>query len=257
MKVVLLAGGQGTRLAEETAVVPKPMIEIGGRPILWHIMKLYAEQGFEEFVIALGYKGEVIKRYFFEFQALTGNLTIDLATRQVTSHDRPTGNWKIHLVETGLETHTGGRLLRLKHLLHDGAFMLTYGDGLADIDLKALLAFHRSHGRLATVTAVRPPARFGGLAFDAAGKVSEFIEKPQVGEGWINGGFLVCEPGIFQYLKGDDSSLEFNVLENLAAADQLMAYRHPSFWQCMDTLRDKRQLEQLWDDGKAPWKIWA
>lgn len=258
MKVVILAGGQGTRLAEETAVVPKPMIEIGGRPILWHIMKIYAEQGFEEFVIALGYKGEVIKRYFFDFQALDGNLTIDLATRQVTSHDRPIGNWKIHLAETGHETNTGGRLLRVKHLLQDGTFMLTYGDGVANIDLKALLAFHRSHGKLATVTAVRPPARFGGLTFDAAGKVGEFIEKPQIGEGWINGGFLVCEPGIFEYLKGDDNSLELDVLEKLASGgDQLMAYRHPSFWQCMDTLRDKRQLEHLWDSGKAPWKIWS
>jgi len=257
MKVVILAGGLGTRLAEETAVVPKPMVEIGGRPILWHIMKIYAEQGFDEFVVALGYKGEAIKRYFFDFRALNGSLTIDLATGRITPHHPPTGNWKIHLIETGLDTLTGGRLLRLRHLLEAGTFMLTYGDGVADIDLNALLAFHRSHGRLATVTAVRPPARFGGLAFDAAGKVSNFIEKPQIGEGWINGGFMVLEPGVFHYLEGDQSSLEADGLESLAAADQLMAHRHGSFWQCMDTLRDKRQFELLWDSGKAPWKRWS
>ena len=256
MKVVILAGGLGTRLAEETAVLPKPMAEIGGRPILWHIMKIYSAHGFGEFVVALGYKGEAIKRYFFDFQALDGSLTIDLATRQITPHGESAGRWKIHLVETGLETLTGGRLLRLKPLLQDGTFMLTYGDGVADIDLKALLEFHRSHGRLATVTAVRPPARFGGLAFDAAGRVSNFIEKPQIGEGWINGGFMVLEPRVFNYLKGDQSSLESDALERLAADGELMAYRHDRFWQCMDTLRDKRQLDQLWDSGKAPWKLW-
>jgi glucose-1-phosphate cytidylyltransferase len=257
MKVVILAGGLGTRLAEETAVVPKPMVEIGGRPMLWHIMKIYAEQGFDEFVIALGYKGDIIKRYFFDFQALNGSLTIDLATGRITPHHPPTGNWKIHLIETGLETLTGGRLLRLRHVLQEGTFMLTYGDAVADIDMTALLAFHRSHRKLATVTAVRPPARFGGLAFDVTGKVSNFIEKPQIGEGWINGGFMVLEPGVFPYLEGDQSSLEADGLEGLAAADQLMAYRHGDFWQCMDTLRDKRQLGQLWDSGKAPWKRWS
>jgi len=256
VKVVILAGGLGTRLVEETAVLPKPMVEIGGRPILWHIMKIYAERGFDEFAIALGYKGEAIKRYFFDFQALDGNLTIDLATRRVTPHGGPTGNWKIHLVETGLDTLTGGRLLRLRHLLQEGLFMLTYGDGVADIDPKALLAFHRSHGKLATVTAVRPPARFGGLTFDAAGKVSTFSEKPQIGEGWINGGFMVFEPAVFSYLKGDHTSLEADALEQLAADGQLMAYRHATFWQCMDTLRDKRQLEQMWESGAAPWKVW-
>ena len=256
MRVVILAGGLGTRLAEETAVLPKPMVEIGGRPLLWHIMKIYAEQGSDEFIIALGYKGEIIKRYFFDFHALDGHLTLDLATGQITRHGGPTGNWKIHLVETGLETLTGGRVLRLRHLLQDGTFMLTYGDGAADIDLRALLNFHRSHGRLATVTAVRPPARFGGLTFDATGKVNNFIEKPQIGEGWINGGFMVLEPGVFNYLEGDDSSLESDALERLASDGQLMAYRHDRFWQCMDTLRDKRQLEQLWESGKAPWKLW-
>ena len=236
--------------------MPKPMVEIGGRPLLWHIMQIYAEQGFGEFVIALGYKSEVIKRYFFDFQVLDGSLTIDLATRQITPHDRPAGHWKIHLVETGLETLTGGRLLRLKPLLQDGTFMLTYGDGVSDIDLRALLAFHQSHGKLGTVTAVRPPARFGGLDFDATGKVSKFIEKSQLGEGWINGGFMVLEPGVFTYLKDDSSSLESDALEQLATAGQLMAYQHDRFWQCMDTLRDKRLLEHLWSSGEAPWKLW-
>lgn len=257
MKVVILAGGLGTRLAEETAVVPKPMLEIGGRPVLWHIMKIYAQQGFNEFVVALGYKGDVIKRYFFEFQALSGSLTIDLATGKIASHARPVDNWKIHLIETGLGTMTGGRVGRLREHLSDGTFMLTYGDGVADIDLKALLAFHRAHGRLATVTAVRPPARFGGLNFDASGRVTHFIEKPQIGEGWINGGFLVLEPGVLDYLKDDQSGLEIDGLEQLAASGQLMAYRHSHFWQCMDTLRDKRQLEQMWERGEAPWKRWA
>jgi len=257
MKVVILAGGLGTRLAEETAVLPKPMVEIGGRPILWHIMKIYAEQGFKEFIIALGYKGEIIKRYFFEFQLLNGDLTFDLATRNIQPHGTPTGNWKIHLVETGLNTLTGGRLLRLKHLLEDGPFMLTYGDGVANINLKALLEFHHSHGKLATVTAVRPAARFGGLTFDALGSISQFVEKPQIGEGWINGGFFVMNSGIFNYLSGDQSTLESDALESLAADGQVMAYSHGSFWQCMDMIRDKNVLESLWGEGNPPWKMWA
>jgi glucose-1-phosphate cytidylyltransferase len=257
MKVVILAGGLGTRLAEETAVVPKPMVEIGGRPILWHIMKIYAEQGFKEFVVALGYRGDIIKRYFFEFQALHGNLTVDLGARRITAHEQSGGDWTVHLIETGLEALTGGRLLRLKSLLGAETFMLTYGDGVADVDLGDLLRFHRGHGRLATVTAVRPPARFGGLAFDDVGKVSAFIEKPQIGEGWINGGFLVLEPAVFDYLTGDQSSLEADALEGLVMDGQLMAFRHEGFWQCMDTLRDKRQLEHRWESGKAPWKRWT
>jgi glucose-1-phosphate cytidylyltransferase len=255
MKVVILAGGMGTRLAEETAVVPKPMVEIGGRPILWHIMKIYADQGFNEFVIALGYKGDVIKRYFFEFQVLNGSLTLDLATGKVAPHGGPSEKWKIHLVETGLETMTGGRLRRLSHLLRDAPFMLTYGDGVADIDLKALIGYHDSHGKLVTITAVRPPARFGGLTFDTSGKVINFIEKPQIGEGWINGGFMVLEPSVLDRITSDQSSLEHDVLEKLAHDGQLMVYRHDRFWQCMDTLRDKRQLEHLWDSGQAPWKL--
>ena len=257
MRVVILAGGLGSRLAEETVVVPKPMVEIGGWPVLWHIMRIYAEQQFDEFVIALGYKGEVIKRYFFDYQALRGSLTIDLATRRVTPHDQQADNWKIHLVETGADTNTGGRVLRLRPFLQDETFMLTYGDGVADIDLRAVLAFHHGHGKLATVTAVRPPARFGGLTIDGAGAVKTFSEKPQIGEGWINGGFMVLEPGIFKYLAEDDGSLEADALEAIAADGQLMAYRHSGFWQCMDTLRDKRQLEHLWTSGSAPWKLWA
>ena len=257
VKVVILAGGLGTRLAEETVVVPKPMVEIGGWPILWHIMRIYTEQQINEFVVALGYKGEVIKRYFFDYQALRGSLTIDLTMRRVTPHDQLPDTWTIHLVETGADTNTGGRVLRLQHFLKDEPFMLTYGDGVANIDLNALLAFHRAHGKLATVTAVRPPARFGGLTIDETGAVKTFSEKPQIGEGWINGGFMVLEPGIFNYLTEDDSSLEADALEAIAADGELMAYRHPGFWQCMDTLRDKRQLEQLWATGRAPWKLWA
>lgn len=257
MNVAILAGGLGTRLAEETAVLPKPMVEIGGRPVLWHIMKIYAAQGFHEFVVALGYKGDVIKRYFFEFQTLHGDLTIDLATRRITAHDEPDCGWTIHLMETGLETMTGGRLLRLAPMLRDETFMVTYGDGVADIDLAALLRFHRTHGRLATVTAVRPPARFGGLSFDTNGAVRDFTEKSQIGEGWINGGFMVLEPAVLDYFKGDDAVLERDGLERLAADGQLMAFRHETFWHCMDTLRDKRQLDQLWESGRAPWKIWA
>lgn len=256
MKVAILAGGFGTRLSEETALVPKPMVEIGGHPILWHIMRIFAAQGFDEFVIALGYKGDVIKRYFYDFNRISGSLTIDLRSGSVTPLDPPADNWRIHLIETGLQTNTGGRVGRLRRMIGDEPFLLTYGDGVADVDIKALLAFHRSHGKLATVTAVRPPSRFGGIALNAAGQVETFIEKPQIGEGWINGGFMVLEPGVFDRIENDDVSLEAVVLEKLAEEGQLMAYRHDSFWQCMDTLRDKRQLEQLWEGGSAPWRVW-
>ena len=254
MKTVLLAGGVGTRLAEETQVVPKPLVEIGGRPILWHIMKIYGAAGFEEFVVALGYKGAVIKRFFFDLQLLGGSYTLDLKTGETTQHDGPPEQWKVHLVETGLNTQTGGRVKRLKDWIGNETFMLTYGDGVADVDLKALLAFHKSHGRLATVTAVRPPARFGGIALDDAGKVETFIEKPQIGEGWINGGFMVLEPGIIDYIGGDEDSLEHSALEQLSEEGQLMAYRHEGFWQCMDTRRDRQILEDLWANGQAPWR---
>jgi glucose-1-phosphate cytidylyltransferase len=255
MKVVILSGGLGTRLAEETEIKPKPMVEIGGRPILWHIMKHYAHYGFKEFFIALGYKGEVIKRYFLDYYTLDGSMMIDLSNGRVQMYDKECENWIVHLMDTGLHTLTGGRVKRLEPWLKNDTFMVTYGDGVSDIDLHELLRFHKSHGRMATVTAVRPPARFGGLIFDGD-LVSDFTEKPQIGEGWINGGFLVFEPGIFDYLKGDNTSLEADMLEQLVADGQLAAYRHDRFWQCMDTLRDVRLLEGLWQGGNPPWKVW-
>lgn len=255
MKVVILAGGLGSRLAEETELKPKPMVEIGGRPILWHIAKHYAHYGYNEFLIALGYRGDLIKRFFLDYQTLSGSMAIDLSNGTVQSYDKDCEGWKLDLVDTGIETNTGGRLKRLEPLLGKETFMLTYGDGLSNLDLSEALRFHRSHERIATVTAVRPPARFGGLIFDGD-LIKEFTEKPQVGEGWINGGFMVFEPGIFDYLEGDESSLEADALERLAQDRQLAAYRHDSFWQCMDTLRDKRLLESLWHDQKAPWKVW-
>jgi glucose-1-phosphate cytidylyltransferase len=255
MKVVILAGGLGTRLAEETEVKPKPMVEVGGMPILWHIMKHYSHYGFKEFFVALGYKGEVIKRFFLDYYALRGSMTINLSDGKVQMHDEECEDWVVHLMDTGQETLTGGRLRRLKSWLSDSTFMMTYGDGVGDINLRDLLDFHRSHGRIGTVTAVRPPSRFGGLIFDRD-MVSAFTEKPQIGEGWINGGFLIFEPAVFEYLEGDSSSLEADALERLAADHELAAYQHGGFWQCMDTLRDKRLLEKLWQEGNAPWKVW-
>jgi len=255
MKVVILCGGLGSRLAEETEVRPKPMVEIGGRPLLWHIMKHYGHFGFNDFFIALGYKGEVIKRYFLDYHMLTGDMTLCLSTGKLERHAADIENWTVHLADTGMSSMTGGRLKRLEPSLRDETFMLTYGDGVSDIDLSALLAFHRAQGCLATVTAVRPPARFGGVVLDGD-RVAEFTEKPQIGEGWINGGFMVLEPEVFRYLEGDNAVLEFDALERLAADGQLAAYRHDRFWQCMDTLRDKRVLERYWDGGAAPWKLW-
>jgi len=252
MKVVILAGGTGSRLQEETIVKPKPMVEIGGRPMLWHIMKIYEQYGYTEFVIALGYRGEVIKNYFLNYYYLCNDLTIHLADGQVKVHDGGHENWLIHLVDTGLHTQTGGRIKRLAPWIDAQTFMMTYGDGVADIDIRELVAFHRRHGRLATVTAVRPPARFGGLRFQGD-QVARFEEKPQIGEGWINGGFFVLEPGVLDYIEGDETIFEREPLERLAAEGQLMAYRHEGFWQCMDTLRDVRLLESLWESGKAQW----
>ena len=252
MKVAILAGGFGTRLSEETDSRPKPLVEIGGRPLLWHIMRHYSTQGFDEFVIAAGYKGDLIKRYFLDYATLQGSLRIDLGTGAVESRGSAVENWVVDVVDTGLETGTGGRLRRLRGLLERETFMATYGDGVSDVDLGALLRFHREQGRIATVTAVRPPARFGGLVFDGD-LVAEFTEKPQIGEGWINGGFLVFEPAFFNYLDDDATSLEADALERLAQDRQLVAYRHQSFWQCMDTLRDKRLLASLWETGQAPW----
>jgi len=252
VKVAILAGGYGTRLSEETDSRPKPLVEVGGRPLLWHIMRHYAAHGLDEFVIAAGYKGDLIKQYFLDYAALHGSVTIDLGTGKVESDGSPVESWVVHVVDTGLETGTGGRIRRLRSLLDGDTFMATYGDGVSDVDLAELLRFHREHGRIATVTAVRPPARFGGLVFEGD-LVTEFTEKPQIGEGWINGGFLVFEPALFDYLDGDATSLEADALERLAEDRQLAAYRHQSFWQCMDTLRDKRLLDSLWESGTAPW----
>ncbi|MGA2717578.1 MAG: glucose-1-phosphate cytidylyltransferase [Candidatus Acidiferrales bacterium] len=255
MKVVVLAGGYGTRLAEQTEIKPKPMVEVGGYPMLWHILKHYAHYGHSEFVIALGHRGDDIKRYFLERTSLTGDLTIRLATQELERQNATLENWTVRLIETGSETNTGGRVKRLESLLDGGTFMLTYGDAVSDVDVRCLLKFHKTHGRLATVTAVRPPARFGGLIFDGD-LVAQFTEKPQIGEGWINGGYLVFEPGVFRYLSDDGCSLEADALEQMARDKQLAAYRHEGFWQCMDTLREKRLLENIWQSGNAPWRIW-
>ncbi len=256
MKVAILAGGLGTRLAEETELKPKPMVDVGGEPILSHLMRFYASQGFDEFVVALGYKGHAIKRYFVELTTLGGSLSLKLGgPARVDRRDPPAEGWQIDLIETGVKTQTGGRIKQLRPFLGEGTFMLTWGDGLSDVDLQALLAFHRSHGKLATVTAVRPPARFGHLEFDGD-RVVEFSEKPQTAEGWINGAFFVLEPGVFDYIEDDRTAWEREPMEGLARDGQLMAYRHDGFWQCMDTLRDKKRLERLVEEGSPPWKRW-
>lgn len=254
MKAAILAGGFGSRLAEETEIRPKPLVEIGGRPILWHIMMIYSHYGFNHFVIALGYKGEMIKKYMVDYAALGNDLTVSFRTGEVTMHGGFNPDWTVELIDTGLHTLTGGRIKRLAPQLEE-TFMLTWGDGVADIDISALLAFHRSHGKLATVTAVHPPARYGSLDVDDD-QVVAFAEKPQLQQGWINGAFFVLEPGVFDYIEGDDTQWEKEPLEQLAQDGQLMAYKHTSYWQCMDTLREKYILESLWDSGKAPWKVW-
>lgn len=254
MKVVILCGGLGTRLAEETSVKPKPMVEIGGKPILWHIMKIYEKYAINEFVLALGYKGEVVKNYFLHYHAIQSSLTINLKSGAVEYFNPTAENWTVSLVDTGALTMTGGRLLRLKSQLETtGTFMLTYGDGLSDINIEALLTFHRKHGKIATVTAVRPPVRFGELVINESNKVEQFQEKPQAGEGWINGGFFVFEPAIFKYIKDDETFLEREPLEKLANDGELMAFQHEGFWQCMDTIRDREFLEASWKSGQAPW----
>ena len=256
MKIAILAGGSGTRLAEETVVRPKPMVEIGGKPILWHVMKHYAHYGYNDFSIALGYKGEYIKRWMRDFSSLQGSMTVKTGTGDVILHNGNDTDWSVDLVDTGQGTNTGGRIKRLAPWVGEETFMLTWGDGVSDVDLDALLAFHRSHGKLATLTAVRPPARFGHLEFNGD-QVIEFAEKPQTAEGWINGAFFVLEPGVLDYIDGDDTQWEKEPLERLAADGQLMAYRHDSFWQCMDTIRDKILFEKLWQEGNPPWKIWS
>lgn len=255
MKVIILAGGLGTRLAEETSIRPKPMVEIGDKPILWHIMSVYAHYGFNDFLVACGYRGEVIKEYFLNFSFHSSDFIINLKDGSRNVLNPCSLDWTIGLVDTGIDTMTGGRILRLKELVGNATFMVTYGDGLSDVDICALLDFHRNHGKLATVTAVRPPARFGGLMLKD-GKVHEFTEKSQADEGWINGGFFVFEPGVFDYLYDDKTTLEREPLERLAADEQLMAFKHDGFWQPMDTLREKNLLESLWASGEAPWKSW-
>jgi glucose-1-phosphate cytidylyltransferase len=257
MKVAILAGGTGSRLSEETVSRPKPMVEIGGKPILWHIMKYYAAWGHDDFLIALGYKGEYIKRYFVDYANLASDLTVSFADGAVTRHENGSKieDWTVKLVDTGQYSQTGGRIKRLAPHV-DGTFMLTWGDGVSTIDLDRLLEFHRAHGKLATLTAVRPPARFGHLELEGD-SIAEFSEKPQTGEGWINGAFFVLEPEVFDYIDGDETRFEREPLERLAAEGQLMAYRHYDFWQCMDTLREKMLLDELWESGRAPWKIWT
>lgn len=255
MKIAILAGGAGSRLAEETAVRPKPMIEIGGWPILWHIMKHYDYYGFKHFVVALGYKGEVIREFMENFCKNSGSMFLDFNTRQSKYLDTGRLDWKVELIETGLKTLTGGRIKRLAPYLGDDTFMLTWGDGVSNVNLKDLLAFHRSHGKMATMTAVRPMARYGHIEFEG-NRVTQFNEKPQTSEGWINGAFFVLEPSVFDYIDGDNVMWEHAPLERLAADGQLMAYKHESFWQCMDTLREKHMLEQMWQSGNPPWKIW-
>jgi glucose-1-phosphate cytidylyltransferase len=255
MKVAILAGGLGTRLSEETTIKPKPMVEIGGKPILWHIMNIYASYGFKEFVIALGYKGEIIKDYFLNYHYRARSLTVRLQNGDVTIHDGSHEDWIVHLLDTGVDTNTGGRIKHVADFVGNETFMLTYGDGVSNVNIPKLIEFHRQQNKLVTMTAVRPPARFGQMTIEEH-RVTEFKEKPQIGEGWINGGFFVLEPGIKKYIPSDFTAWEFESLEYIAADNQLAAYQHEEFWQCMDTLRDVHNLEKLWQDGKAPWKLW-
>jgi len=254
MKVAILAGGVGSRLAEETETKPKPMVEIGGRPILWHIMMHYSYYGFHQFVVALGYKGEMIKKYMVDYSSLNSNLAVNLQTGRVTMNGGYKPRWWVELVDTGIPTLTGGRIKRLQPYLGHSTFLLTWGDGVSNVNLHKLVEFHRSHGKLATLTAVRPPARFGHLVLRGS-EVAEFSEKPQASEGWINGAYFVLEPGVFEYIDGDDTQWEREPLERLARDGQLMAYKHTSFWQCMDTLRDRHLLESLWQSGNVPWRV--
>jgi len=256
MKTVILAGGMGTRLSEETAIKPKPMVEIGGKPMLWHIMNIYAAAGFDEFVIALGYKGEAIKEYFLAFHALNSNLTVNLGSGEVTVLDGKRPDWTVHLVDTGANVMTGGRIKRLAERLREKTFLLTYGDGVADLDVRKVVDFHRSHGKLCTVTAVHMPSRFGAFDLAEDSRVEKFREKSRADGDWINGGFFVCEPGVLELIDGDDTVWERDPLEKLAAAGELMAYRHEGFWFAMDSLREKNELEKMWGSGAAPWKVW-
>lgn len=257
MKAVILAGGLGTRISEETSLRPKPMIEIGGRPILWHIMKIYSCHGVDEFIVCLGYKGYIIKEYFKNYHLHLSDVSIDLCTNQITVHNNFCEPWRITLVDTGEATMTGGRLRRVRDYLDDNEeFLFTYGDGVADIDIPALLRFHREHGLLGTMTAVQPPGRFGAMEIEEGWRVTRFWEKPKGDGGWINGGFFVLSPKVLDFIESDSTVWEQQPLERLAADRQLAVYKHAGFWQCMDTLRDKTKLESLWESQSAPWKMW-
>lgn len=253
-KVVILAGGMGSRLSEATELKPKPMVEIGGKPILWHIMKYYSSFGFDEFVIALGYKGHIIKDFFVNYHLRHGDLSVDIKHGKVKVNKPPQEDWRVHLVDTGLTTGTAGRMKMLQPYLK-GPFLMTYGDGVCNIDLRALIAHHKKQKKIATLTAVRPPARFGNLIFKGNSKI-EFSEKSQVAEGWINGGFFVLEPKVFDFIDINKEMFEQKPLEKISAQGQLSAYKHEGYWQCMDTLRDVKILNQQWDEQQAPWKIW-
>lgn len=253
MKVIILAGGFGTRLSEYTETIPKPMVTVGGRPILWHIMRSYAHFGHNDFYLALGYKAEVIKEYFLHYRSLNADFTVDLSSGEVHPHQTDDTDWRVTLVDTGLDSMTGGRVKRLQSFIGNEPFMLTYGDGVANVDLDALLNFHKSHGKMVTISAVHPGARFGELEMED-NKVVAFQEKPQTGQGWINGGYFIIEPEFFDLINDDTTILERGPLEKAAAMGELMAFRHDDYWQCMDTKRDRDHLEELWESGKAPWK---
>ena len=257
MKVVILAGGFGTRISEESDLKPKPMIEIGGKPILWHIMKIYSHYGFNDFIICCGYKGYVIKDYFHHYYLHQTDITIDLRKNEIEYHDSSSEPWRVTLVDTGLNTMTGGRIKRIQRFVGDEPFMLTYGDGVSDVNIRSLLEFHKQNKRLATLTAVQPSGKFGALSIDNKNAVIQFQEKPKGDGAWINGGFFVCEPRIFDYIRsGDETIWERQPLEDLSSDGQLGAYKHEGFWHPMDTLRDKNELERLWASGNAPWKVW-
>lgn len=256
MKVLLLAGGMGTRLSEETEVRPKPMVEIGGRPILWHIMKLYSNFGYNDFVVLLGYKGYYIKEYFANYFLHQSDITIDLANNKLDIHNNGSEPWRITLIDTGPVTMTGGRIKRAQPYVGDESFLLTYGDGLSNIDMKAQFEFHQKHGKAITMASVQPDGRFGTFESNSAGAVTRFLEKPKGDGSWINGGFFICEPKVFDYIPaGDEVVFEQQPLQDLAAAGEMYSYEHHGFWKCMDTLRDKKDLNDLWDSGRAPWKV--
>jgi glucose-1-phosphate cytidylyltransferase len=256
MKVLILAGGFGTRLSEETDIRPKPMAEIGGKPILWHIMKSYSHYGYNEFVILLGYKGYYIKEYFANYFLHQSDVTIDLTTNNIEVHNNSSEPWKVTLLETGQDTMTGGRIKKAKEFIGNEPFLLTYGDGVSDVDLSELVGFHKKHGKLVTMTAVQPEGRFGALETDGD-QVESFLEKPKGDGSWINGGFFVCQPDTLNYIKDDMTVFEQEPLQQLAREGQLYNYRHDGFWKCMDTLRDKKVLNELWDNGHAKWKTWS